>query len=188
MRSGISICSKCVLFATHFAEWTRTDRRLTMFHPAQAGASTAVGAGIAPAPLPAAKRGDETQVPPQQGSMQLPPSSQQVSPNAQKGSETLQMAPGPDQGMQEQQQQELIQVKLQLPGMAARAVALLRGPEETAVCLRQLFDTFADRIPSWRALSRKAGWGEHRDHSCVRACSINCSRLLVAGRQADSNC
>ena len=156
------------------------ESRLTVLHPVQAGASTAVGASTAPAPLPAAKQEDEAQVPPQQRPTQLSPRPQEVSPNPLECSNPQQMAPAPDQCVQGQQ---LLQVKLQLPGMAARAVAVIRGPEESALCLRQLFDTFADRLPSWRALSRKAGWGERPDRSCIKAWSDCCSSLSKTERK-----
>ena len=82
-----------------------------------------------------------------------------------------QAAPGSDHSLQEPQQQQLLQARLQLPGMAAIAVAVTRGAEEAAVCMRQLFNTFPDRLPSWKTFSRKARLGEHRCDSCVRGIS-----------------
>ena len=82
-----------------------------------------------------------------------------------------QAAPGSDHSLQEPQQQQLLQARLQLPGMAAIAVAVTRGAEEAAVCMRQLFNTFPDRLPSWTPFTRRSRLGEHRCDSCVRGSS-----------------
>ena len=117
------------------------------------------------APLPGAMQADEAEQHAQPEPAQPSLSPQQVSPDAQKCSHKQQTAAGHDRCMQ-QQQQQLLQVRVQLPGRAAGAMAVIRGPEESALCLRQLFNTFSDRLPSWRALSRKAGWGKRPCNPC----------------------
>ena len=96
----------------------------------------------------------------QQQHQQLPSSSQQVVSHAQERKGMQRRAPGDDACMQQRQQQLLLQAALRLPGRAARAVAVIRGPEEAAVCIRQLHDTLADRIPSRQFFYQKAQMGE----------------------------
>ncbi len=65
----------------------------------------------------------------------------------------------------------LLQAQLQLPGMAARAMAVIRGPEESTLCMRQLLTTIADRLPSEIAFYRAAKLGERHSASRAKGCS-----------------
>ena len=89
-----------------------------------------------------------------------------------------QTGPARDQRMQEEQQQQLVQAQLQLPGTAARVMAVIRGTEESAVCIRQLLNTFSDRLPSEVAFYRKAKLGKLHADSRARGCSDELQQVI----------